>query len=224
MTKIYIVDDEKNLNDLLTFHLKNEGWEVESFYRGSEALLHIEDTVDLWILDIMMPEIDGYTLIKKIKEKKPDAKVIFISARDTDVDRVVGLEVGSDDYITKPFLPRELIIRSKRLLKLDFNQVQAHSKIKIDSEYEIDIEYREFYSSGERLDFTSKEFDFVQVLVKSPNRAFSREDLLSRVWGEDYFGSDRVVDDLVRRIRKKAPNLKIETIYGFGYRWCGNES
>lgn len=221
--RLYIVDDEKNLNDLLAFHLKNEGWEVQSFYSSMEAYQHAEDTVDLWVLDIMMPEIDGYTLIKQIKAKNPKVPVIFISARDTDVDRVVGLEVGSDDYITKPFLPRELILRVKRLLEREgLSQVEEKRK-KIDEHHEIDYSFRAVYYHGEAVELTSKEYDFILAMVKNPNRAFSREDLLNQIWGADYFGSDRVVDDLVRRIRKKLPELKIETLYGFGYRWCGYE-
>lgn len=221
--KVYIVDDEKNLNDLLAFHLKNEGWEVYSFYSSVDAYKHADDNIDLWILDIMMPEIDGYTLIKQIKSKNPYVPVIFISARDTDVDRVVGLEVGSDDYITKPFLPRELIIRAKRLMEREQTHTPPASRKKIDEFHEIDYSLRILYFQDKAVELTSKEYDFIIEMVKNPNRAFSREDLLNKVWGINYFGSDRVVDDLVRRIRKKLPYLKIETLYGYGYRWCGCE-
>lgn len=221
--KVYIVDDEKNLNDLLAFHLKNEGWDVFSFYNSLEAYSHAADDTDLWILDIMMPEIDGYTLIKQIRTKKPMVPVIFISARDTDIDRVVGLEFGSDDYITKPFLPRELIIRAKRLLERAPQNTVVNSRKQIDNHHEIDSISRIIYFEKVPVDLTSKEYDFILEMIQNPNRAFSREELLNRIWGIDYFGSDRVVDDLVRRIRKKLPELKIETLYGYGYRWCGHE-
>ena len=221
--KVYIVDDEKNLNDLLAFHLKNEGWDVFSFYNSLEAYNHADDDTDLWILDIMMPEIDGYTLIKQIRTKKPMVPVIFISARDTDIDRVVGLEFGSDDYITKPFLPRELIIRAKRLLERAPQNTVVNSRKQIDNHHEIDSISRIIYFEKVPVDLTSKEYDFILEMIQNPNRAFSREELLNRIWGIDYFGSDRVVDDLVRRIRKKLPELKIETLYGYGYRWCGHE-
>ena len=221
--KVYIVDDEKNLNDLLAFHLKNEGWDVFSFYNSLEAYNHAADDTDLWILDIMMPEIDGYTLIKQIRTKKPMVPVIFISARDTDIDRVVGLEFGSDDYITKPFLPRELIIRAKRLLERAPQNTVVNSRKQIDAHHEIDSISRIIYFEKIPVDLTSKEYDFILEMIQNPNRAFSREELLNRIWGIDYFGSDRVVDDLVRRIRKKLPELKIETLYGYGYRWCGHE-
>ena len=221
--KVYIVDDEKNLNDLLAFHLKNEGWDVYSFYNSLEAYNHADDDIDLWILDIMMPEIDGYTLIRQIRTKTPMVPVIFISARDTDIDRVVGLEFGSDDYITKPFLPRELIIRAKRLLERSYQNTVVTSRKKIDTQHEIDRISRIIYFKKIPIDLTSKEYDFILEMIQNPNRAFSREELLNRIWGIDYFGSDRVVDDLVRRIRKKLPELKIETLYGYGYRWCGHE-
>ena len=221
--KVYIVDDEKNLNDLLAFHLKNEGWDVFSFYNSLEAYNHAADDTDLWILDIMMPEIDGYTLIKQIRTKKPMVPVIFISARDTDIDRVLGLEFGSDDYITKPFLPRELIIRAKRLLERAPQNTVVNSRKQIDAHHEIDSISRIIYFEKIPVDLTSKEYDFILEMIQNPNRAFSREELLNRIWGIDYFGSDRVVDDLVRRIRKKLPELKIETLYGYGYRWCGHE-
>lgn len=214
MYKIYLLEDEKNLNDLLTFHLENEGWEIKSFLYGLEALKHIQDDVDLWVLDIMVPDMDGYTLIKKIKEVK-DVPVIFISARDKDIDRVIGLEYGSDDYITKPFLPRELILRIEKLLSRN----TPKDVITINECYILDKKRRELLYNNEVVVLTSKEFDLVKVMIDAPRKAFSRENLLNNVWGEDYFGSERVVDDLVRRIRKKLPNLKIETVYGYGYRW-----
>lgn len=223
MYTVYLVDDEKNLNDLLTFHLKNEGWNIRSFYSGMEALDHIQDEVDLWVLDIMMPQIDGYTLIKKVKEHHSDVPVIFISARDSDIDRVVGLEFGSEDYITKPFLPRELILRIKKILeRANGNGKTSENKI-IGSNCEILYDNRLVRKNGQSIEFTSKEYDLVEVFTKNANKAFSREELLDLVWGRDYFGSDRVVDDLVRRVRKKLPEFELETVYGYGYRWCGYE-
>lgn len=217
MYKIYLLEDDKNLNDLLTFHLKSEGWNIQSFTKGLDALKHIMDDVDLWVLDIMVPDMDGYSLIKKIKEVK-DVPVIFISARDKDIDRVIGLEYGSDDYITKPFLPRELIIRIEKLLSRKFKNEDKELLV-INDCYTLDIKHRELLEDGNVIALTSKEFDLIKVMIESPRVAFSRDDLLNLVWGDDYFGSERVVDDLVRRIRKKLPSIKIETVYGYGYRW-----
>lgn len=115
--KIYLVEDDKNLNLILSTYLKKEGWIVTSFFTGEEALNSINNPPDIWILDIMLPDIDGYQIIKEIKSATPHIPVIFISARDADIDRILGLELGSDDYLSKPFLPRELVIRTKNCWK-----------------------------------------------------------------------------------------------------------
>lgn len=217
--KVYLVEDDPNLNDLLTFNLKEAGFEVMSFLNGRTVNNHISDGVDLWVLDIMLPDTDGYSILKKIRAIDDEVPVIFVSARDSDIDRVMGLEFGGDDYITKPFLPRELVLRIERLLG---RKKTKDKVIKIGS-YAFDLTGRVITVEGQVIDISSKEFDLVQVLLTNENHAFSRDDLLNLVWGDDYFGSDRVVDDLVRRIRKKLPDLKIETIYGFGYRWCRHD-
>ncbi|ASB90718.1 response regulator transcription factor [Bacillus sonorensis] len=216
---IYLVEDEENLNELLTKYLESEGWHVTSFLNGESARQHIGQSPHLWILDIMLPDIDGYALIKEIKNEDPDVPVIFISARDADIDRVLGLELGSSDYISKPFLPRELIIRVQKLLKLIYkDEPSEKNKGTSVSSYEVFEELREVYENGSKINLTSKEFDLLLLFMNNQGRAFSREDILNQVWGDDYFGTDRVVDDLVRRLRKKMPELKVETIYGFGYR------
>ena len=213
--KIYLVEDDKNLNLILTTYLKKEGWDITSIYTGEEALSKIDNKPDLWILDIMLPDIDGYQIIKEIKDKTPNIPVIFISARDADIDRVLGLELGSDDYLAKPFLPRELVIRAEKLLE----RVYGINTGLIDiSPYIIDEKSRSVKFNDEIINLTSKEFDLLIFFTKNQNQALSREQILQGVWGEDYFGTDRVVDDLVRRLRKKMPSLNIETIYGYGYR------
>ncbi len=217
---IYLVEDEDNLNELLTKYLENEGWNITSFTKGEEARKQMQPSPHLWILDIMLPDTDGYTLIKEIKEKDPDVPVIFISARDADIDRVLGLELGSNDYIAKPFLPRELIIRVQKLLELVYKEQPAPKKSGITvSSYNVIEEAREVYDeNGSLVNLTSKEFDLLILFLHHKGHPFSREDILLKIWGHDYFGTDRVVDDLVRRLRKKMPGLKVETIYGLGYR------
>ncbi|AKF32017.1 response regulator transcription factor [Bacillus velezensis] len=217
---IYLVEDEDNLNELLTKYLENEGWNITSFTKGEDARKQMQPSPHLWILDIMLPDTDGYTLIKEIKEKDPDVPVIFISARDADIDRVLGLELGSNDYIAKPFLPRELIIRVQKLLELVYKEQPAAKKTGITvSSYNVIEDAREVYDeSGSLVNLTSKEFDLLLLFLHHKGHPFSREDILLKIWGHDYFGTDRVVDDLVRRLRKKMPGLKVETIYGFGYR------
>jgi len=163
----------------------------------------------------MLPDIDGYQLIKEIKSATPNIPVIFISARDADIDRVVGLELGSDDYLPKPFLPRELVIRARNILDR-FNTNISH--IYNLTPYIINDSSRIVKLEEKIIDLTSKEYDLLIYFAKNPNIALSREQILDHIWGNDYFGSDRVVDDLVRRLRKKMPKLDVETVYGYGYR------
>jgi len=224
MYQVYLVEDEENLNQLLASYLEKEGWHVISFTNGTDAyeVLKTGEHPHLWILDIMLPDLDGFELLRNIKAGNVDIPVIFISARDADLDRVLGLELGSDDYLAKPFLPRELVIRAKKLLTRIYekqpNTSLRPSQLVHYPPYVIDIEKRMVTAEENTVDLTSKEFDLLVVFVRHLTQAFSREQLLRKVWGDDYFGSDRVVDDLVRRLRKKMPRLRIETIYGYGYR------
>ncbi|MGD6794393.1 response regulator transcription factor [Metabacillus indicus] len=214
---IFLVEDEQNLNDLLTKYLEKEGYSVTAFTDGESARAAIDRTPHLWVLDIMVPGVDGYQLIKEIKAASPDTPVIFISARDTDIDRVLGLELGSDDYISKPFLPRELVIRVQKLLTRLYESAPVKNTVTLPP-YTIDESIRAVSLDGKNLNLTSKEFDLLLLFLHNKGQAFSREQMIEHIWGSDYFGTDRVVDDLVRRLRKKMPDLKIETIYGYGYR------
>ena len=217
---IYLVEDEENLNSILTSYLQNEGWNVKSFLKGKDAQQEIQKTPHLWILDIMLPDIDGYQLIKEIKANNESTLVIFISARDADLDKIIGLELGSDDYLAKPFLPRELVIRTKKLLERAYKNSTTELKennVMLGC-YLVNESTREVSKDGHVIELTSKEFDLLLFFINYRSQAFSREQILERVWGEDYFGNDRVVDDLLRRLRKKLPALNIETIYGYGYR------
>lgn len=220
--RIFLVEDEVHLNQILCSYLEKEGWSVRSFLTGAEAQRAIPERPHLWILDIMLPDIDGYQLIREIKAASPDASVIFISARDADLDRVIGLELGSDDYLAKPFLPRELVIRTRNLLERTYGKASEHAPGKSSAiflpPYAIHPETRMATEHDREIELTSKEFDLLLFFAAHLNQAFSREQILTRVWGDDYFGSDRVVDDLVRRLRRKMPELRLETIYGFGYR------
>lgn len=215
MYKICLVEDEKNLNDLIKSYLERAGYEVVQYYNGTDALNHVTDKVDIWILDIMLgDEVSGYDIIKKIRERE-DVPVIFTSARDQDLDKIIGLELGSDDYITKPYSPKELVLRVNNIIKRTYmGQTQ---KITYDT-YEIDIDKRLVKDNNKELSLTTLEFDLLLMLVQNKNKSFSRSHILEKVWGDNYFGSDRVVDDLVRRLRKKMPKLRLNTIYGYGYR------
>ncbi|MGF7397716.1 response regulator transcription factor [Thermoanaerobacterium thermosaccharolyticum] len=216
---IYLVEDEKSLNLLLQKYLEREGYNVTTFFDGSTAMERIRDLPDLWILDIMLPDIDGYELIKAIKEYNKSTPVIFMSARNEELDRVVGLELGSDDYLSKPFLPRELVIRTNKLME----RIYGRSEEKNDGliyvgEYKLSEKQRAVFDGDKEIQLTNKEFELFYYLVKNKNIVVSREQILNNVWGEDYFGSDRVVDDTIRRLRKKVDKLNIETVYGYGYK------
>jgi len=215
--KIYYVEDEKDLAEIIRKYLSREGYETTVFHSGEEAISHVSDKVDLWILDIMLTgDISGYDLIKSIKESNSSSAIIFTSARDQDLDKIMGLELGSDDYLAKPFSPRELILRVKAILKRHLSH-QASEMVHY-GQYEINITKREIKILNKIIDLTNKEFELLLFFLKNMNQPFSRDEILRQVWGQNYYGSDRVVDDLLRRLRHKMPELKIETIYGFGYR------
>ena len=215
--KIYFVEDEKDLAEIIRKYLIREGFETTVFHDGETAMEHIGDVVDLWILDIMLTgEINGYDLIKAIKEHDSSTSVIFTSARDQDLDKIMGLELGSDDYLAKPYSPRELILRVKAILRR--KQQSTSTDILIYEPYEINLAKREIKENEQMIELTNKEFELLLFFLNNMNTAFAREEILEHVWGNNYFGSDRVVDDLLRRLRRKMPNLKIETIYGYGYR------
>lgn len=215
MYTICLVEDEENLNNLITTYLKKEGYNVISLTKGSDAI-NLDNNVDLWILDIMLEDdVSGYDVIKHIREKNEIVPVIFTSARDQDLDKIIGLELGSDDYITKPYSPKELILRVNKIIKRVYNK--SFDKIKYD-DYEIDISKRLIIYNNKEIVLTTLEFDLLILFIKNVDKSLDRELILNKIWGNTYYGSDRVVDDLVRRLRKKMPRLKISTIYGYGYK------
>ena len=219
MYKIALVEDEKNLASLVCKYLKAEGYEYVCYYNGEDAFKNINQKVDLWILDIMLPGVvSGYDLIKQIREAKPNMPIIFTSARDQDIDKIMGLELGGDDYVAKPYSIRELMLRVKNILNRTYKNQNATNNTEEISGYVIDFDKRIVTENKENVNLTSKEYDLLLFFVNNKKKAFSRDQILDAVWGSDYFGSDRVVDDLMRRLRQKMPNLLIETIYGYGYR------
>ncbi|MDP4178235.1 MAG: response regulator transcription factor [Bacillota bacterium] len=218
--RIYLVEDEKSLRILLEKYLEREGYEVTTFSEGVPAINRIKDMPDLWVLDIMLPDVDGYEIIKAIKENSKNTPVIFMSARNEELDRVVGLELGSDDYLSKPFLPRELIIRISKL----FERIYGKEEKKPEEEminisgYRISKRQRAVFLNEEEIQLTNKEFELLKYFADNKNGVVSRDQILINVWGDDYFGSDRVVDDTIRRLRKKVEKMNIETVYGYGYK------
>ncbi|MNN32057.1 Transcriptional regulatory protein CssR [compost metagenome] len=168
----------------------------------------------------MLPGADGYELIKKIKDNNKNTPVIFMSARNEELDRVVGLELGSDDYLSKPFLPRELVIRTNKLMERIYgDEKERVSELSINiGEYVISKTQRTVFLGEIEIQLTKMEFELLSYLAENKNILISRDQILRNVWGDDYFGSDRVVDDTIRRLRKKVDKLNIETVYGYGYK------
>ena len=220
MYRVCLVEDEVDLSNLIKTYLEKASYEVVTFYKGQDALNYIEnnsDTIHLYILDIMLGDaISGYDIIKKIRETNSLVPVIFTSARDQDLDKIIGLELGSDDYITKPYSPKELVLRVNNIIKRVYKESDNHILQYLD--YKIDIDRRIVSENEKEIKLTTLEFDLLLLLMNNKNKSFSRDEILNSVWGDDYFGSDRVVDDLIRRLRKKMKKLNVNTVYGYGYR------
>jgi two-component system, OmpR family, response regulator CssR len=216
MYNICLVEDEEDLNNLIKIYLQKEGYNVINYLSGEDAINNINNNIHLWILDIMLSgDINGYDIIKEIRKTNEVVPVIFTSARDKDLDKIIGLELGSDDYITKPYSPKELVLRVNNMIKRVYLK---NSKKIIYDDYIIDVDKRTVCLNDHEICLTTLEFDLLNMFLNNKNKSFSRDDILNNIWGENYFGNDRVVDDLVRRLRKKMIHLNINTIYGFGYR------
>lgn len=217
MYTICLVEDEIYLSKLIKTYLEKEGYNVITFSKGEDALNYIGNKVDLWILDIMLQDdITGYDIIKKLREDDDHIPIIFTSARDQDLDKILGLELGSDDYITKPYSPKELVLRVNNMIKRVYSN--NNSKIINYKNYSIDTNKRQVIENNKEINLTTLEYDLLLLFLNNKSKSFSRDEILNNVWGNNYFGSDRVVDDLVRRLRKKLPKININSIYGYGYR------
>lgn len=218
MYKVGLVEDEEALNKLIKNYLEKEDFIVETFTKGQDALDFINDkkNVNSWILDIMLADdVTGYDIIKAIRLQDEEVPIIFSSARDQSIDKIMGLELGCDDYIAKPYSPKELVLRVKNIIKRVYSK--DFHKIKY-NDYEINTIERTVYYKEEKINLTTLEFNLLLYLVNNKNKPLTREMILNEVWGSDYYGSDRVVDDSIRRLRKKLNDLNINTVYGFGYR------
>ncbi len=217
MYTVCLVEDEVDLANLIKTYLEKAGYNVVSFTKGSDAINYIGNKVHIWILDIMLgDDINGYDIIKAIREKDEEVPVIFTSARDQDLDKILGLELGSDDYITKPYSSKELVLRVNKIIKRVYKD-ESTTLITYE-DYSVDLTKRMVFEQGKEVKLTTLEFDLLVLFLKNRDKSFTRDEILDAIWGSDYFGSDRVVDDLVRRLRKKLPKLNLNSIYRYGYR------
>ncbi len=225
MTHVFVVDDEKNIREILQKYLVNEGYKVTLFADGDHLLSEIHRlSPDLLVLDIMMPNMNGLELCREIR-KKSDIPIIFVSARDEEFDRILGLEIGGDDYLTKPFSPRELIVRIKNILKRITKTTNDCNKSIVIRDVCIDPNRRYIEANGSEFVLTTREYDLFEFLALHKSQPFTREQLIEKIWGYDFVGDGRIIDDLVKRIRKKlsqhGSTLEIKTIWGYGYRMDG---
>lgn len=226
-SRVLVVDDEEGILELVEYHLRRAGFDVLLAHTGLDGYrMATETRPDLVILDLMLPDMDGFEVCRRIR-RHSDVPVLMLTARTDDVDKIVGLEIGADDYVTKPFNPRELVARVRALLRR-----AGHSGEGAESPSErlqfgdvvVDVARKNVRLRGKELQLSPTEFALLEVFVQGPERVWSRDELLDRVWGEDFVGDPRVVDVYVRYLREKlgddasAPRW-IETVRGMGYRW-----
>ncbi|BEP29779.1 response regulator transcription factor [Helicovermis profundi] len=223
MKHIFVVDDEKNIRELINKYLIKEGYKTTTFSNGNtveEEIFRLKP--DLIVLDINMPGINGLDLTKKIR-KNSEIPIIFVTARDDEFDRVIGLEIGGDDYLSKPFSPRELVARIKNI----FRRIDKGKNMTTDSTIEfedirLDRKKRIVKINENFIELTTKEYELFEFLLVNAGIPFERETMIEKIWGYDFLGETRVIDDLVKRIRKKiklfGSIVEIKTVWGYGYK------
>ncbi|WP_408955911.1 response regulator [Natroniella sp. ANB-PHB2] len=225
-SKVLVVDDEENIVELIKFNLEQEGYQVLTAYDGVEALERVkEKEFDLVVLDLMLPQIDGFEVCRQIRtdNKLKRLPIIMLSAKGEEVDKILGLELGADDYVTKPFSPRELLARVKAVLRRSSSIAELDNKLIEEGEITVDLEKYQVGIKGQELNLTPKEFAVLSILIGYPGQVFSRNYLLEEIWGYGYHGDTRTVDVHIRRLRKKIAQYSkqeyILTVRGFGYKF-----
>lgn len=220
--KILIADDDQVVHESLGIYLKAEGFEVVDTFDGVSALENISPDVVLCVLDIMMPKMSGIEVCREIR-KNSQLPVLMLTAKGEEIDRIVGLELGADDYIVKPFSPREVVARIKAVLRRTVEQPKSDSAVVTYNGLTIDLKSYTVTLRGKPVICTPKEIEILHMLASNPGQVFTREQLLSRVWGYDFAGETRTVDTHIKRIRAKLDSTglgwSIKTIYGVGYKF-----
>jgi len=226
--RIVIIEDEADIVELVRYNFRKDGFEVQSFSRGKEGLEHLRrNSADLVILDIMLPDQDGFEVCKRLRAEPrlKSVPVIFLTAKGEEIDRVLGLEIGGDDYVVKPFSPRELVARAKAVMRRQERAVETVEMIEA-GDLRLDSRTHEVSVHGRRVELSTLEFKLLHFLASNPRRIFSRDRLLDEVWGRDRFVTPRTVDVHMRRLREKVEvradkPLYLQTVRGAGYRFSG---
>lgn len=223
MSRMLIADDHRQISEVLKEYAKKEGYEVYSAYDGVSALeIYEKIRPDVILLDVMMPRMDGFEVCRKIRENSM-VPIIMITARGEDFERIMGLDIGADDYIVKPFSPGEVMARVRAVMRRIHGSSEEEKRIDVDNLH-IDLGAYEVSIGQEPIALTKKEIDLLWTLASSPGRVFSREILLDLLWGYDYYGDQRTVDSHIKRLRSKLdkiqhPGWKITTVWGIGYKF-----
>ncbi len=227
--KVLVVEDESSIRKFITINLVRNGFKVLEAESGEVALkIMEEEKPKVVVLDIMLPGIDGYEVCQRIREKHYDAIIIMLTARGQDMDKIMGLDLGADDYMVKPFNPLELVARIRAVLRrIEGMRPEKKNTITFEN-LTIDLKSQKVFKDGLEIELTPTEFSILKIFMNNPDKAFSRDELLDSVWGEDYFGETKTVDVHIRRLREKIENNPsqpkfIETVWGFGYRWQGDK-
>ncbi len=234
MKRILIVEDEQNIREFEVINLKRVGYETVEVASGEEALrIYDSDRIgfDIALLDISMPGMDGFTLCKELRRRSPKLGIIMLTARTQEMDKVSGLMLGADDYITKPFSPTELNARVDSLyrrIELMGNTQTALSEEIRHGEFVLNMRRRTLSKNDKNIELTQVEFQIIEYLFTNPDTPLDRNDILTRVWGESYFGEEKIVDVNIRRLRMKIEDepstpRHLVTVWGMGYKWCTNQ-
>ena len=223
-SKILIVEDEPDIVELLMYNLHQAGFKTDAVLNGAAALERVKiEPPDLILLDLLLPEVDGLEICRTLKRDPETASIpiIMLTAKGEAIDRIVGLELGADDYITKPFSPREVMLRVRAVLRRAPNVPRSRpvNQIQID-DLKIDLDRHQVFSDGGVIDLTATEFKILSLFAHSPGRVFTRSILMDAVWGQEYYGIERTMDTHVSRLRRKLGQFgeRIETVHGVGYR------
>lgn len=225
---ILVVEDEESIRKFTKINLERNGYKVLEAATGEECIeIARSEKIDVVVLDIMLPGIDGYEVCKILRKEFPQIGIIMLTAKSQDIDKIMGLEYGTDDYMIKPFNPIELVLRVKSLVRR-MNMNKSNNEVEENmincAPFKIDLYSRKFYKNEREVELTPTEYSIIKLFVENPGRAFSRDEILNLVWGYDFMGDTKIVDVNIRRIRAKIEDNSseprfIETVWGIGYRW-----